>query len=122
MTTAQNKYLFTLTHFDSDPDRVATPLVLANNALAAGADVLVWLTVEGATLGKQGSADGLIPKSFPPVAELLQSFVDSGGRIGVCPPCGKTHGVTDDNILPNAEWMGAAAVLSAGEGRQVFSF
>ncbi|MEX0960748.1 MAG: DsrE family protein [Burkholderiales bacterium] len=122
MTTAQNKYLFTVTHFDTDPDRVATPLVLANNALAAGADVLVWLTVEGATLGKQGSADDLIPKSFPPVAELLQSFTDNGGRIGVCPPCGKTHGVTDDNILPHAEWMGAAAVLSAGENRQVFSF
>jgi predicted peroxiredoxin len=36
MTTPQTKYLFTVTHVDSDPDRVATPLVLANNALAAG--------------------------------------------------------------------------------------
>jgi len=122
MTTKQLKYLFTVTHFDSDPDRVATPLVLANNALAGGADVLLWLTVEGANLGRRGSADGIIPKSFPPVAELLKSFTENGGKIGVCPPCGKTHGVTDDNILPNAEWMGASAVLFAGTDRQVFSF
>jgi predicted peroxiredoxin len=45
MTTSQNKYLFTVTHFAGDPDRVATPLVLANNALAAGGDVLIWATL-----------------------------------------------------------------------------
>lgn len=122
MTNKQSKYLFTVTHFEGEPDRVATPLVLANNALAAGADVLLWLTVEGANLGKRGSADGIIPKSFPPVAELLKIFTENGGRIGVCPPCGKTHGVTNENMLPNAEWMGAAAVLLAGQDRQVFSF
>jgi predicted peroxiredoxin len=122
MTTKQNKYLFTVTHFDSDADRVATPFVLANNALAAGADVLMWFTVEGASLGKRGAADQVIPKSFPPVAELLRTFTENGGRIGVCPPCGKTHGVTNENMLPNAEWMGAQAVLLAGEERQVFSF
>ena len=67
MANQNNKYLFTITHYDSDADRVATPLVLANNALAAGGDVLLWLTVDGAKLGKRGSATGLIPKSFPPL-------------------------------------------------------
>lgn len=122
MTTQQTKYLFTVTHFDSDPDRVATPLVLANNALAGGGDVLLWLSVEGANLGKRGAADGLVPRSFPPVAELLKAFAENGGKIGVCPPCGKTHGVTDENMLRNAEWMGAAAVLGAAQDRQTFSF
>ncbi len=122
MTSQQNKYLFTVTHFNGDADRVATPLVLANNALAAGGDVLLWLTVEGANRGKKGAADGLIPKSFPPVAQLLDIFIANGGRIGVCPPCGKTHGVTDDNIVANAEWMGAAAVIAAAQERHVFSF
>ena len=122
MTTQQTKYLFTVSHFDSDPDRVATPLVLANNALAAGGDVLLWLTVEGANLGRRGAADGLVPKSFPPVAELLKTFAENGGKIGVCPPCGKTYGVTSENMLANAEWMGASAVLGAAQERQAFSF
>ena len=122
MTSNQNKYLFTVTHFDGDADRVAAPLVLANNALAAAGDVVVWVTLEGVMLAKQGAADGVIPKSFPPVADLLKVFKENGGRIGVCPPCGKTHGVTSENILPKAEWMGASAVLLEGQGRQVFSF
>lgn len=120
--TQKTKYLFTVTHYGGDPDRVATPFVLANNALAAGADVLLWLSVDGAELGKRGAADGVIAKSFPPVAELLKTFTENGGRIGVCPPCGKTHGVTDENMVKHGEWMGAAAVLAAAQDRQTFSF
>jgi len=122
MAQQQPKYLFTVTTYDSDPDRVATPFVLANSALAAGGDVLVWLTVDGANLARKGAADALRPKSFPPVAELLKAFTANGGRIGVCPPCGKTHGVTDENMVANGEWMGAAAVLGAAQERQAFSF
>ncbi len=119
---AQQKYLFSVTHYDGDADRVAAPLVLANSALALGADVLLWLSVDGARLGRKGAADSLVPKSFPPVAELLNTFIENGGRIGVCPPCGKTHGVTDENMVDNASWVGAAAMLAAAQERQVHSF
>jgi predicted peroxiredoxin len=122
MAQQQSKYLFTITTYDADPDRVATPLVLANSALAGGGDVLLWLTVDGANLARKGAADTLKPKSFPPVADLLKTFTENGGRIGVCPPCGKTHGVTEDNMVTNAEWMGGAAVLAAAQERQAFSF
>lgn len=122
MTADKQKYLFTVTSFDADPDRVATPLVLANTALAGGADVLLWLSLEGVNLGKKGGADPLIPRSFPPVAQLLKTYIEQGGRIGLCPPCAKTHGVTDENRVPNSDWMGAAAVLAEGQGRQTFSF
>jgi predicted peroxiredoxin len=119
---SKRQYLFTVTHFDGDADRVATPLVLANNALAAGGDVLVWTSLEGVKLAKKDAANGLIPKSFPPVAELLKAFSENGGRIGVCPPCAKTHGVTQENMVSNAEFMGGAAVIGAAENRQTFSF
>lgn len=117
----QRKYLFTITHFD-DPDRVATPLVLANNALAAGGEVLVWLSLEGVKLARSGAADALKSKSFPPVAELLASFSEAGGRLGVCPPCAKTHGVVQEQMLPNAQFMGGAAVIGAADECRVFSF
>lgn len=122
MTQQNAKFLFTVTTYDADADRVAVPFVLANSALAGGSDVLVWLTLEGANLARKGAADKLIPKSFPPVADLLNAYIENGGRIGVCPPCGKTHGVTNENMLANAEWMGAAAVVGAAQERQNFSF
>jgi predicted peroxiredoxin len=48
--TKPEKYLFTLTAFGEDSDRVATPLVLANSALATGKDVLLWLVMDGVEL------------------------------------------------------------------------
>ena len=115
-------YLFTLTAFDQEGDRVATPLVLANSALANGKDVLLWLTMEGVKLAKQGAAETVNTHSFAPVGELLEVYIENGGRIGVCPPCAKTHGVTDDNIIDTAELMGAFAMLGETTGRQTFSF
>jgi predicted peroxiredoxin len=123
MTTQSNNYLFTLTVFtEEDPDRIATPLVLANSALANGKDVLIWLTMGGVELARHGKAGTLTPKSFAPVSELLDSYIENGGRIGICPPCAKTHGLNDDDIIDNAELMGAVAMLDETSGRQTFSF
>lgn len=115
-------YMFTLTSFWQDPDRVAIPLVLGDAALALGHDVVIWLTLEGVNLAKSGSVDMIIPKGFPPVKELLEAFIEGGGRIGVCPPCGKVHGVTDENMIDQAEWMGAAAMVEVAQGRTTFSY
>ena len=123
MTTQTDNYLFTVTTFtNEDPDRVATPLVLANSALANGKDVLIWLTMEGVELAKRGAAETLTPVSFAPVNELLDTYIENGGRIGICPPCAKTHGLSDDNKIDSAELMGAVAMLDETSGRQTFSF
>jgi len=45
------------------------------------------------------------------VNELLEIYIENRGRIGVCPPCAKTHGVTENNIIGSAELMGAIALL-----------
>lgn len=116
------EYMFTLTSFWQDPDRVAMPLVLGTSALALGYDVVIWLTLEGVNLAKSGATDAIIPKAFPPVKELLEAFIEGGGRLGVCPPCGKVHGVTDDIMIDQAEWMGAAAMVEVAQGRTTFSF
>ena len=115
-------YVISITNFDNDADRVAVPLVLANNALAMGNDVLIWLTLEAVQLAKQGATEGLLPKSFPAISELLESFKESGGIIGVCPPCAKTHGVTDEDMVENASWMGAAAILEESQNRNAAWF
>jgi len=125
MTTENNtstEYLFTLTSFNGDGDRVAAPLVLANTALATGGNVILWLSLEGVELARAGSADQLTTQSFPPVSELLDTFIEHGGRIGVCPPCAKTHELSEDSLVRNAEWMGAAVVVEAAAHRKTMAF
>jgi predicted peroxiredoxin len=124
MTSATQKegYVFSITNYDNDPDHVAVPLVLANNALAMGQEVLLWLTLEAVQLAKHKGSAGLQPKSFPAIQELLENFSANGGKIGVCPPCAKTHDVTEDNMIANATFMGAAAMLDESQRRETAWF
>lgn len=115
-------YFYTLTSFEQDPDRVAVPIVLANAALAMGQEATIWLTLDGVKLAKAGEADAMVPPSFPPIKELLQQYKEHGGKIGVCPACAATHGVTEDNLVDNAVWMGAAAVQEFTQDKRMMSF
>jgi len=121
-TSTNKEYLFTLTSFTGDGDRVAAPLVLANTALATGGDVILWLSLEGVELARYGAAHKITTRSFPPVSELLDTFIDNGGRIGVCPPCAKTHELDEESFVGNAEWMGAAVVVEAAAQRRTMTF
>ena len=120
--TEKKGYVISITHFANDPDRVAVPLALANNALAMGQDVLIWLTLEAVQLARHNGSEGLQPKSFPAIKELLENFKINGGKLGVCPPCAKTYGITDTDLVENASWMGAAAVLEQSQNRQAAWF
>ena len=53
---------------------------------------------------------------------LLEAFVDNGGRIGVCPPCAKTAGIGDEDLVANAEWMRGAALIEAAGQRSTMGF
>lgn len=114
--------LITLTKFSDDVDAIAIPLVLATTAQAAGEEVLLWLTLDGVELARRGAASKLPPRSFPPVSDLLETFIENGGRIGICPPCGKTRNLGDEDLVANAKWMGAAALLEQSNGWRIFSF
>ncbi|MCK5395488.1 MAG: DsrE family protein [Gammaproteobacteria bacterium] len=119
---SNNNYLFILTSISENADKAALPLVLANSALSADNDALIWLTLDGVNLAKIGVADEVQPESFAPVKELLDAFIENGGRIGICPPCAATHNLTDENKLENAEWMGGVALLEETQRRQTFTF
>jgi predicted peroxiredoxin len=114
-------YFYTLSS-TQDPDRIAVPLVLANAALSMGQEAYLWLTLDGVKVGKKGAMDDMVSPSFAAIKDLLNKFQEAGGRMGICPACAGTHGVTDDNMVDNAEWMGAAAVQEAALGRHIMTF
>ena len=98
-------------------------MVLACNALASGAeDVVLWTTAQGVKVAIKEEAEKCPSISFPPLAELLQTFIESGGQFGVCPPCGKTHDLTVQNMVEGATWIGGATLIEVMEGRETVWF
>jgi predicted peroxiredoxin len=90
------------------------------SALAMGHDAVVFLTSDGAVWGYQGSSSGITVQGFAPLSELIEQFLDSGGRVILCSVCHKTCGPGSPNCglggekLNRAEIGGFASIIELG--------
>jgi predicted peroxiredoxin len=91
-----------------DPERANQGLTVASTALAAGADVSVWLTGEAAWLGAGRGAFAL-PHATP-AADLVAALV-AGARVTVCTQCAARRELSEDDVLPGVRIAGAASYV-----------
>ena len=107
------RMLFHCTHGRDDPERAIVPFIAANVAAASGQDAIVVLTIEGAWLCKRGYAETVTAEGFPELAELVTSFVETGGQIWGCSACTTPRGITEADLVDGAQIVGAAAIVAA---------
>jgi predicted peroxiredoxin len=107
------RMLFHCTNGRDDPERAIVPFIAANVAAASGQDALVVLTIEGAWLCKRGYAETVAADGFPDLAELLASFVEAGGEVWGCSACTTPRGITEADLVPGAQIVGAATIVAA---------
>ena len=55
--------------------------------------------------------DGIHKEGFPPLQEVMRSFVDNGGQIWACGACTKPRGITEADLIPGARIVTAANVV-----------
>ena len=92
------------------PEATNQAFTVAAAAVAAGADVSLWLTGESAWFALPGRADDLVLEHATPVAELL-AMVLEGGRVTVCTQCAARRGITPEQVLPGVRIAGAAVFV-----------
>jgi predicted peroxiredoxin len=105
------KLIFGCSHGRDDAERATLPFIAANVAASAGQDAVVLLTIEGAWLATAGYADGLHFQGMPPLAPLIEEFIDNGGTIWACGACTKPRQITDDQLIKGAFIVGAAKIV-----------
>lgn len=97
--------------------------VVGNTALAAGQEATVLLTLDGVGVAVKDKTDGRQAEGFPPLGELMQSFVANGGQIWVCGACAKPRHIGQDDLMDGAQIVGAAAAVEAMvNGAKTMSF
>ena len=118
-----NKFCVSLTHAKDNQDKATVGFVVANAAAGSGKETLVFLSVEGVRLAQKGYADDIREEGFAPLADLMKSFVEAGGKIFVCSPCFKKRGLKEDALVPGAAVVGGAKLVEflAG-GTPCFSY
>jgi uncharacterized protein len=100
--------LINATHGNEEPERATLAFVVGNVAASADQETVVLLTIEGVWLAIKGYADDIHKEGFPPLKEIVNSFVANGGQIWVCGTCAKPRGITDANLIAGAKIVTAA--------------
>jgi predicted peroxiredoxin len=99
------------THGKEDPERATLPFIVGNVAASADQATIVVLTIDGVWVATKGYAEGIHKEGFPPLKEIIDSFVENGGEIWACGACTKPRGITEADMIPGARIVTAAMVV-----------
>jgi predicted peroxiredoxin len=117
------KILVNATHGKEDPERATLAFIVANVAANADQEAVVLLTIEGVCLATKGYTDEIERDGFPPLREVLPSFVANGGQIWACGTCAKPRGITEADLIQGARIVTAAHVIEyLAQGVPTLSF
>lgn len=87
-TSGRRNYVVVLTSGTEDEGKRATlAFSAACTALSLDLDTQVFLVGDGSHWAYEGAADGVLQRGFPPLAELIDTFIDLGGAVHVCATC-----------------------------------
>jgi|SRR5215218_6352669 predicted peroxiredoxin len=93
-----------------DPERCNQGFTVAATAVAAGADVSLWLTGEAAWFGVPGRAQELALPHAAPLPDLLAAVL-AGGRVTVCTQCAVRRGLGAADLLPGVRLAGSPSYV-----------
>ncbi|NUS72175.1 MAG: sulfur reduction protein DsrE [Corynebacteriales bacterium] len=89
------------------PERCAQAFTVAATALAAGAQVSLWLTGESSWFALPGRAEEFVLPHSAPLAELRDALLTEG-RLTLCTQCAKRRDIGEQDVIPGVRIAGAA--------------
>ncbi|MEV4417317.1 DsrE family protein [Catellatospora sp. NPDC049609] len=92
------------------PERCAQAFTVAATAVAAGAEVSLWLTGESSWFALPGrAAEFELPHSAP-LPDLLAAVL-AGGTVTLCTQCAARRGITPHDVIDGVRIAGAAVFV-----------
>ena len=105
-----NRLVVKVTCGTDDPERSNQAFTVAAAAVAAGAEVSLWLTGEAAWMAVPGRTTDLSLPHATPVADLLDVVLQAG-TVTLCTQCAARRGLDEASVLPGIRIAGAAAFV-----------
>jgi predicted peroxiredoxin len=108
---AEKKKLVVLITCGLEDERSSVAWSVANGGITSGLDVTVFLASSGVDWVRRGAAEvARLNPLDPPLKEMIQKLMASGGTILVCPPCAKVRGYTQDDLLEGVILAGSSSM------------
>jgi predicted peroxiredoxin len=122
MQTETDKLVVLITQgIESELSSVA--FTIANGGLTAGLKVSVFLTSTAIDLVRRGGQRLTQVAPLDSLAALIEDFQKRGGTIWACPPCVKSRGYEQSDLLDGVVIIGASAMhAEIKQGAATLSF
>jgi predicted peroxiredoxin len=106
-----------------EAERCNQAFTVAATAVAAGAEVSLWLTGDGVWLAVPGRAEEFHLDLAGSLADSRDLVLESG-RLVVCTQCAARRGIVEDDLVEGAFLAGAAAFAEEilGDGVQAIVY
>jgi predicted peroxiredoxin len=107
-----------------DDERSSVALSVANSGINSGLEVTMFLVSAGVDLARRGAtAVAQLNPLDPPLGEMLDNFMASGGNILACPPCAKVRGYGQNDLVEGVRVTSSTAMHELiGQGAATLSF
>jgi predicted peroxiredoxin len=93
-----------------DSELSSVGFTIANGGLTAGLKVSIFLTSTAIDLVRKGGQQLTQVAPLEPLAALIADFQKRGGVIWACPPCVKSRGYEQSDLLDGVIIVGASAM------------
>jgi len=107
-----------------DNERSSVAWSVANGGIASDYEVTMFLVSSGVDWVRKKAMDvARMNPLDPPVKDMIQNVMDSGGTIMVCPPCAKVRGYDQEDFIDGVQLAGSTAMLGVvSEGASTLTF
>jgi predicted peroxiredoxin len=122
MEKKQKMVIVVSSGFNDEKSSVAWSV--ANGGIASGFNVTMFLVSSGVDWVRKGAADkARLNPLDPPVKDMIQTVLDSGGDILVCPPCAGVRGYDKSDLIDGVTMAGSVAMHALiAEGAAALTF
>lgn len=106
---------------DSELSSVA--FTIANGGITAGLKVFIFLTSTAIDVVRRGGQRLTHVAPLEPLAGMIEDFQKRGGVIWACPPCVKSRGYEQSDLIEGVTIVGASAMhAEIKQGAATLSF
>lgn len=93
-----------------DTELSSVAFTIANGGITAGLKVFIFLTSTGIDLVRRNGAAMTQVAPLDPLAVLIKDFLARGGVIWACPPCVKSRGYEQADLIDGVVIAGASVM------------
>ena len=107
----QKMLLYVQTSGPDTPERLYSPFILAQTAVAMGVSAIVYFLGKGVLVVKKGEAEKIKVGSFPTLRQVMDDAVKAGVKLMICGQSCQLFGLdAKSSFVPDGKVVGAATL------------